>query len=101
MIDRCSSLTLCGAIVGGGVAAFGGGLIIWRLWKSKTAGDRSYEDPILVDQYMAFHFASPSEYVAYSTLGPKDSMCFPSRCVQLCNKHKNVSVVFVFCHLIN
>ena len=70
----------------------GGGLLLcnWSWWKKRTSCDNYYEKDKNIDEYMAFHYASPLEYIAFS-FGPKDALDFHVRCVELCKKHKSVS----------
>ena len=78
-------LLVCSGIAG----LIGGGLLLWRWWEKRTSYNH-YEQEECVDQYMAFHYTSPSDYIAFS-FGPKDALDFPARCVELCKKHKSVS----------
>ena len=48
-----------------------------------------YEEEDVVDQYMAFHYASPEEYLRYRD-GPRNGLDFPKRCAELCFKNKQV-----------
>lgn len=50
--------------------------------------DNPYETERLVNEYMGFHYAPASDYVAYS-IAPRDALDFPVRCAQLCKKHYN------------
>ena len=89
-VDLRSAAIVCGALAG----VFGSGAVLWRLWKLRR-GSRGNENPYetckLVDEYMALHYAAPSEYFTY-TFGPKDAVDFPVRCAQLCKRHKSVSI---------
>ena len=78
-------------IVCSGMAGLiGGGLLLWKWWKKRALCDNPYELDKNVDEYMAFHYASPLEYIAFS-FGPKDALDFPVRCAELCKKYKSVS----------
>ena len=43
-----------------------------------------------MDQYIAFHYCPPEEYMSYD-FGPQDALDFPRRCVELCLQYKPVS----------
>ena len=81
------SLLVCSGIAG----LIGGGLLLWRWWEKRASYNNRYEQEKSVDEYMAFHYTSPSDYIAFS-FGPKDALDFPVRCVELCKKHKSVSL---------
>ena len=51
-----------------------------------------YEGNKMVNEYMAFHYAPPEEYMGY-VFGPKEALDFPKRCAELCLKHKQVSKI--------
>ena len=48
-----------------------------------------YEEKKMVDEYMAFHYCPPDQYVSYK-FGPIDADDFTKRCAELCLKHKSV-----------
>ena len=88
-------VVVCGALAGAGLVA--GGLLIQRWWRRPRQAkvENLYETAPMVDQYLAFHYAPPSEYVDYSS-APKGALEFPSRCAALCKRHKSVRL-----HLFN
>ena len=81
-------VVVCGALAGAGLVV--GGMLIRRKWRQAKVENR-YETALMVDQYLSFHYAPPSEYVEYPA-APKDAFEFPSRCATLCKRHKSVSV---------
>lgn len=84
-----SAAYVFGALAG----VFGSGVILWRLLKwmrGSCVRGNPYESRKLVDEYMALHYTTPSEYMAFS-FGPKDAAYFPVRCAELCKRHKSVS----------
>ena len=89
-----SCVAACGTIAVFGLgeaAAVAGALYAWI--KAKDAGyheENPYEMEKVVNEYMGFHYAPPSEYVTYPS-APKDALDFPNRCFAACKKHKNVS----------
>ena len=88
-MDR-HALIVSGTVVGGLAGLLGGGLLLWRMWKKRCCTENPYETEKIINEYMGFHFASPSEYVTFS-FAPKDALDFPVRCAELCKKHKSVS----------
>ena len=88
--------TVCGTVAvfgvaGAAVAGLAGGLYAWIRTKNNRHHEKNpYETEKVVNEYMGFHYAPPSEYVTYPTT-PKDALDFPSRCFAVCKKHKNVS----------
>ena len=89
-MDR-HSLLVSGAVLSGLAGLAGGGLLLWRWLRCRNRDDNPYETAKSVNEYMGFHYASPSEYISFS-FAPKDAMEFPLRCAELCRKHKSVSV---------
>ena len=81
-------VVVCGALAGAGLVA--GGMLVRRWWQQVEV-ENVYETVSMVDQYLAFHYAPPSDYVAYYS-APKGAFEFPSRCAALCKKHKSVSI---------
>ena len=82
---------LVSGVVVSGLAGLGGGLLLYRWLKQRRNREGNpYETDKSVNEYMAFHFASPSEYVSFS-FAPKDALDFPLRCAELCMKNKSVS----------
>lgn len=81
-----------------GLASFGFGYIILKLCrkkfrkKSAITPSNAYETDQLVNQYMAFHYATEEKYLKYD-LGPKDNLDFPLRCAKLCMEHMTPDVV--------
>ena len=71
-------------------------------YKCLPTQDRNvYETTKSVNEYMAFHYTPPSEYIA-QPFCPKEHLDFPLRCAELCIKHKNVCSVHcmsMICHL--
>ena len=93
-VNTCAEMdgrvvAVCGGLATAGIAGVGG-LLVWRLWQRRGGEKRienPYETQLMVDQYLAFHYAPPSQYMAYS-FAPKNSLEFPSRCAALCKRHK-------------
>ena len=75
----------------GAAVGFGGGYLIWKWTKGCKKDFNVYETDSLVNQYMAFHYASPEEYFPYPQ-GPREHTDFPKRCAELCVQHKSVSL---------
>lgn len=63
-------------------------MIFWKYFK-RSHRVNTYETAAAVDEYMGFHYATPSEYIGFP-LAPQDSVNFPVRCAELCRKHKKV-----------
>ena len=78
-----------------GLASFGFGYIILKLFRKKfrkkptITPSNVYETDQLVNQYMAFHYATEEKYLKYD-LGSKDNLDFPLRCAKLCMEHMTV-----------
>lgn len=82
-----------------GLASFGFGYLILKFLRRKfsklskkpaiTPPANVYETDKVVNQYMAFHYATEDKYFKYD-FGPKDHLEFPSRCAKLCIEHMTV-----------
>ncbi|KAH3858737.1 uncharacterized protein LOC127871671 [Dreissena polymorpha] len=75
------------------LGAFGvtAGIAVYSTYQLKCERKRRkqsnvYESQKLVNEYLVFHYGSPSEVLRYE-FGPKDSLDFPRRCAELCFKH--------------
>jgi hypothetical protein len=78
--------------------AFGvtAGIAVYSTYKlrnerTRRQTDNVYESQKLLNEYLVFHYSSPSEILKYD-FGPKDSLDFPKRCAELCLKHFKVNV---------
>ena len=54
-----------------------------RSERSRRQLENVYESTKLVNEYLVFHFGSPSEILRYD-FGPQNSLDFPKRCADLC-----------------
>ncbi|XP_060606889.1 uncharacterized protein LOC132759183 [Ruditapes philippinarum] len=61
-----------------------------RSERTRRQTDNVYESQKLLNEYLVFHYSSPSEILKYD-FGPKDSLDFPKRCAELCLKHFKVN----------
>ncbi|KAL5463946.1 hypothetical protein EMCRGX_G032898 [Ephydatia muelleri] len=68
-------------------------MVLAKIWDFINGSkDRNvYETTKSVNEYMAFHYTPPSEYIA-QPFCPKEHLDFPLRCAELCIKHKNQDV---------
>ena len=72
----------------------GGGLLLWKWTRTLKTVSNVYETKSLVNQYMAFHYATPEEYFPYQ-IGPREHTDFPKRCAELCVQYKSVRSLVV------
>jgi putative 4-mercaptohistidine N1-methyltranferase len=70
----------------------GGGLLLWKWTRTLKTVSNVYETKSLVNQYMAFHYATPEEYFPYQ-IGPREHTDFPKRCAELCVQYKSDGVL--------
>ena len=49
-------------------------------------GNESYETPKVLNEYLVFHYGSPSDVLQWD-FGPKDALDFPKRCADVCIEH--------------
>lgn len=64
--------------------------MILLLYITQRSSTSRYEDKKMVDEYMAFHYCPPDQYMCYK-FGPVEANDFTKRCAELCLKHKPVS----------
>ena len=97
-MDR-QSLIFSGAVAGGLATLLGGGLLVWRWWKTHQSGHAHkhghslFNKEDMVEKWMGFQYESPSEYNMTFSFASENALDFPQRCAELCKKHKNVSII--------
>lgn len=80
-----------------GIAAYS----TYKLWSNSRRrrrcgkGNESYETPKVLNEYLIFHYGSPSEVLQWDFV-PKDVLEFPKRCADVCIKHYKKEVCFRF-----
>ena len=92
-VGFCGTVAICG-VAGAAAVGLAGALYAWITKRdSRYDEENPYETEKLVNEYMGFHYAPPSEYVTYPS-APRDALDFPNRCFAVCKKHKNVSPLY-------
>lgn len=72
-----------------GVFGVTAGIAVYSTYKlrSQKRQRNIYESEKCLNEYLVFHYGSPSEVLKYADIGPKDSLDFPKRCAELCIQH--------------